>query len=365
MGGIVTGTALSGRSCDALFLQAQTEGFEPALCTLDAGRSFIITGAAGTGKSSMVPGLISYCLENNKKVKVVARADTLTALEARCKAIRLQLAAGATGLEPIREKDGLRFDGRTTVGAATDAHEDVLIIDDATLVPFQSELLSRPRQTIVIGDDRQISIPGSMFSIAGASGIKPIRLHTSYRSQNRGIMTWSGLFVYGDEMLFPHGGNGGSEVRYVPLGRRQKHAVDAEARAVAHAAVQAAAEGGTVGIVAFGAKQAAAIAAKLEETMMETPVFLGLPEQIQGMEADTVLVSVGVALTETGRLPVQTEGLDDDQAIMRMNVALTRAKSRTLVFSSLLPDDIDLRTASGAQIIIRSVLETFSRVASG
>jgi len=41
------------------------------------------------------------------------------------------------------------------------------------------------------------------------------------------------------------------------------------------------------------------------------------------------------------------------KAIRRMHVALTRAKSRILVFSSLLPDDIDLRTASGAQVIVR------------
>lgn len=87
--------------------------------------------------------------------------------------------------------------------------------------------------------------------------------------------------------------------------------------------------------------------------------FVGLPEDVQGRTATCVLVSLNVALTPKSRLPPKIDGLEDEQRTQKMNVALSRATDITFVLSGLLASDIDLRTATDAQALIASVMQTF------
>ena len=77
-----------------------------------------------------------------------------------------------------------------------------------------------------------------------------------------------------------------------------------------------------------------------------------------GREADNVYVSFGVAFNLKNRLPAFLDGFEDDQSVQRMNVALSRARRKNVIYSSVIPDDIDLRTATDAQTLLLSVLET-------
>ncbi|MEN5300475.1 AAA domain-containing protein [Brucella sp. TWI559] len=238
----------------------------------------------------------------------------------------------------------------------------MLIIDEATLVPFDAENFKRPQQIMVIGDLFQIALPGSVFEVAAASGMQVFRLRRNFRASNCDIMTWSNIFSYNNALVVKNRGTRRSELRYVPLGRKQNGIVRAEAIAIANAARVAAGNGESVGIVAFNKKQLKAILDALQKADAPPIAFMGLPEEVQGKEADCVLVSLGAALTQSGRLPSDIAGLNDDQAIMKMNVALSRARSQTIVFSSLQPCDIDLRLANDAQALIASVLQTFERL---
>lgn len=377
--------AFRGKLCDPELWVREVDEFEQALHALDGENSFMLTGAAGTGKTHMIPGLISWCLANGRSVKVIAGGGALDVIETRCQRFMQKTFRIEVPLFWVRERDYLifgDFDQREAFEQTRNASQaadilkrsklirpkddevDVLIIDEATLVPFDADLFERPRQIIVIGDLFQIARPNSVFAVATASGIQSIRLRRNFRANNCDIMTWSNIISYDNTLVVKNRGRRLSELRYVPLGTRNNGIVKAEVTAIINATLKAVQHGESVAIVAFSNKQLQALSQEIQKLSMPSLEFLGLPEDVQGKEADTVLVSLGTALTKNGRLPSRIEGLNDDQAIMKMNVAMSRARERTIVFSSLLTSDIDLRFANDAQAVIASVLETFSRLPS-
>lgn len=378
-----TRSSLKGRSCDPELWIREADEFGYALHALDDGGSFILTGAAGTGKTHMIPGFISWCLANDKSVKVLAGGGALDVIEERCRHFMQRSYKIEVPMFWAREQDYLIFGGfdeqeafrhcrnpsaasdilrRSKLVRPHNDEADVLIIDEATLVPFDAEIFKRSKQIMVIGDLFQIARAGSVFEVAAASHMQVFRLRRNFRASNCDIMTWSNIFSYNNALVVKNRGMRKSELRYVPLGRKQTGVVRAEAIAIANAARHAAGKGESVGIVAFNKKQLKAISDALRNAGAPHIAFRGLPEEVQGKEADCVLVSLGAALTQSGRLPSEIAGLNDDQAIMKMNVALSRARGYTMVFSSLLSSDIDLRHANDAQAMIASVLETFERL---
>lgn len=379
------GEQRSARSCDPELWIREADEFAKALQILDGGGSFILTGAAGTGKTHMIPGFISWCLNNRKTVKVLAGGGALDVIEARCRNFMDKTYKIEVPMFWAREDDYLifgDFDERDafkqcrnpSLGAEILRRSklirpqsdvtDVLIIDEATLVPFKADQFKSVKQIIVIGDMFQIARENSVFTVAATSGLAALRLRRNFRANNCDIMTWSNIFSYNNALVVKNRGKRRSELRYVPLGRKQAGSIRAEANALAKAASNARSAGETVGIVAFNKKQVKAISDALHRVGDPQIEFLGLPEEVQGKEADMVLVSLGAALTNSGRLPTDVAGLNDDQALMKMNVALSRAREQTIVFSSILPSDIDLRLANDAQALIASVLQTFTNLPS-
>ncbi|RBO90919.1 AAA family ATPase [Pseudochrobactrum asaccharolyticum] len=370
--------------CDPVLWVKEADEFAKALEFLGVGRSFILTGAAGTGKTHMVPGFVSACLANNKTVKVFAGGGALDVIEERCRAFMEKTRVIEVPLFWIREKDYLiftSFNQKNAYLAAKTPNEksillrqaqilrpenddaDVVIIDEATLVSYDASLFETASQIVVIGDVFQIAKTGSVFVIAEASGLPTLRLRRNFRAKNCDIMAWSNIFSYENALVVKSRGRRLSEIRYVPMAVKVNGTVQAEVSAIVRSAANALQQGKSVGIVVFGKKQLSSLLIALKNAGLDNAIkFVGLPSDVQGQEADVVYVSMGAALTKTGRIPANIDGLSDNDGIMHMNVALSRAVEQTVVYSGLLSDDIDLRIATFGQAIIRSVLDCFAKL---
>ena len=380
------GSNFNRRQCNPSFWKFYNDELRQALLTIDAGRSFIIEGPTGSGKTELIPQMVNYCLANGKRVKVMAGTDTLDVIEKRCHAFMNEQISHKLPMGWAREDHYLIFsptpksaDGS---GAAdtfsvdkapvvesdfirpTGDFTDVLIIDDASRLSFEVSLYNSPFQLVIIGDPAQIICRGSVFDVARASGFSTLHLRKNYRASNRDLMTWSNIFSYDNGLEMQGRGKRRSELHYVPLRCIRDGVNKTEVRALVNAAQRLSSNSSSVGIVAFSQKQLNAINAVLQKAEITELAFVGLTEDIQGREADHVLVSLNVALAPSGRLPRQIDGLEDEQFIAKMNVALSRARWRTILFSGLLATDIDLRIATDAQALIASVLQSFEHLPS-
>ncbi|OYR23303.1 DEAD/DEAH box helicase family protein [Brucella thiophenivorans] len=372
------------RRCNPSSWKFYNDELRRALLTIDAGRSFIIEGPTGSGKTEMIPQMVNYCLSNGKTVKVMAGTDTLDVIEKRCHAFMTERIRDTFPIGWAREERYLIFGPNPGSGERSGAADtfsvlnrpfvkgdfirppgdlaDVLIIDDASRLSFEISLYNSPFQLVILGDPAQINCHNSVFDVARASGFSTLHLRKNYRATNRDIMTWSNIFSYDNGLDMQGRGKRLSELHYMALGSKLNGVNRAEVRALVNTAQRLSSKRASLGVVAFSPKQLNAIKAALQKAGMRELAFVGLPEDVQGMQADYVLVSLNVALTPTGRLPLEIEGLEDEQCIAKMNVALSRARWTTNIFSGLLATDIDLRTATDAQALIASVLQTFEQL---
>lgn len=372
------------RHCNPTLWRFHNQELRQALLTIDAGRSFIIEGPTGSGKTEMIPLIVNYCLAGGKRVKVMAGTDTLDVIEKRCNAFMTEEVRHKFPMGWAREEHYLIFGPKpeheqqpheadifpssrksaveNDFIRPVDDLTDVLIIDDASRLSFEISSFYSPFQLVILGDPAQICCRHSVFDVARASGFSTLHLRKNYRAINRDLLTWSNIFSYDNGLEMQNRGNRRSELRYMAVGHKRDGVSRAEVRAIVNAALRLSSQSGTLGIVAFGQKQLNAINSALHKAGIRDLAFIGLPEDVQGRQADYVLVSLNVALTPTGRLPLEIEGLEDEQCIAKMNVALSRARWKTVLFSGLLATDIDLRVANDAQALIASVLQTFEQL---
>ncbi len=78
---------------------------------------------------------------------------------------------------------------------------DVLVIDDATQITFHSAFVTRYKQVIVLGDQQQISVDGSVFENARRSDLPVFQLFLTRRSKNCDTMAWSNIFAYENSLI--------------------------------------------------------------------------------------------------------------------------------------------------------------------
>ncbi|WP_408914497.1 AAA domain-containing protein [Brucella pseudogrignonensis] len=380
-GEIIKEGAISGRNCDPVFVANSFAPFKQAVLNADAGRSFMITGAAGTGKSSMVPGLTSYFLANGHSVKIIAASGTLDMIEARCRRLMADTTSVVVPMFWTRGPEYLVFfpskkpnavkctlDTAETTKAVVEEkfnesqeHQPhVLIIDDSTKFPFHSSFVTHYKQVIILGDKCQLSVAKSVYDNAESANLPKIQMPLNYRSKNCDTMVWSNVFVYNNTIACNSLGEKFSELHYVPLGRGNKGVVELEGDAVLSAIRKSLHTGETVGVIAFSKQQLRAIMQRLSDDERSRLEFIGTPDEVLGKQADNVIISLGVALNYKDRLPVTLVGFEDSQAVQRVNVALSRSRLKNIIFSSVVPNDFDLRVATAAQLILLSILETFA-----
>ncbi|MFP4054407.1 MAG: DUF3320 domain-containing protein, partial [Phycisphaerae bacterium] len=270
---------------------------------------------------------------------------------------------------------------------------DVVVFDEASQVEPADALgaVSRARQLVLVGDDKQLP-PTPFFSrMAGesegassrdamladmesildqGSTTLPLRyLRWHYRSRHESLIAFSnGRFYDGRLVVFPSPQRGdglGLELVYHPedlYDRGKSQTNRSQARRVAEWVFAHARRHPelSLGVGAFSQRQQQAILDEVERLRREDdslerffdphrhePFFVKNLETIQGDERDVIALSVGYGRSEPGeRLSMNFGPLNQDKGWRRLNVLITRARGRCVVFSSVVGEDFDLSATS-------------------
>ncbi len=269
---------------------------------------------------------------------------------------------------------------------------DLVVFDEASQMPTAEAIgaIARGKSLIVVGDPRQMP-PTSFFSTTQvdeeeadiddldsvlddcqALSMPSHQLNCHYRSRHESLIAFSNKEYYDGRLLtFPSPDDQQSRVSLVHVdgvydkgGRRSNRA---EAAAVVAEALRRLADDElsrrSIGIVSFSVAQQNLIEDLLIEQLAarpdlearayggEEPIFVKNLENVQGDERDVILFSVGYGPDAEGKVSMNFGPLNNQGGERRLNVAVSRARHEMVVFSCLLPEQVDLRRSQAAGVV--------------
>jgi hypothetical protein len=271
---------------------------------------------------------------------------------------------------------------------------DVVIFDEASQIPVWEAIgaIARGNQVVVVGDPEQL--PPTSVGQRAASGeeedydvvqtqqsildeclacnLPSMKLSWHYRSRHESLIAFSNAKYYRGELItFPSPVTKDDAVRLIPVkngiydrGKSKTNRTEAEAlikTVLRHLCSSC----DSIGIVTFNGEQQKLIENLLDQerrkdpsleryfdrTQTSEPVLVKNLENVQGDERDLILFSPGVGRDSAGRITAQISSLNGEGGHRRLNVAITRARKELLVFSSLLPHEIDLGRSSARGVV--------------
>ena len=289
---------------------------------------------------------------------------------------------------------------------------DVVIFDEASQIPVWDAIgaIGRGRNAIIVGDPRQMP-PTSFFNRAQAQeedceqeqdmesildeclacDIPALNLSWHYRSKAESLIAFSNANYYESKLTtFPAPMAQDSAVRYhytagtyEPGSSKRINVKEAQAL-VNHVLEQLRAdafrytEATSIGIVTFNAQQQTLIQELLDEARAADDslepyfsesnpeaVFVKNLENVQGDERGVIYFSTTYGPDARGAISMNFGPLNLAGGERRLNVAVTRARCALHVFTSLKPEDIDLkRTKARGAADFRAFLDYARRGAA-
>ncbi|HHI80667.1 MAG TPA: DUF3320 domain-containing protein [Planctomycetes bacterium] len=268
------------------------------------------------------------------------------------------------------------------LGAIARAEQCVIVGDECQLPPtqfFEAVEADEDPDEEGLGSARELE---SVLGLCTSKGMPRTMLRWHYRSRHESLIQVSNEEFYeGGLKIIPSPRPGDRELglsfHFVEggvfgRGKDRKNRVEAEVVADAVLEHAWAFPELSLGVGTFSVAQRDAILDALElrwrkhpelraffrEDLAE-PFFVKNLENIQGDERDVILVSVGYAPDEEGRLAMHFGPVSRDGGERRLNVLMTRARRRCVIYSSIRAADIDLGRAKsrGAQVLRRFLQE--------
>ncbi|MBN4055459.1 DUF4011 domain-containing protein [bacterium AH-315-K03] len=283
---------------------------------------------------------------------------------------------------------------------------DVVIFDEASQITVCDAIgaIARAKQSIVVGDPKQLP-PTSFFgkrtdnnanmdddfeedleSILDeclAANIPAMKLNWHYRSRCESLITFSNHRYYNGSLItFPNTDTNGMSVYWNPVDSVYKEGASRINRGEAEAIVKDVVAKlrqpdfkKSIGVVTFNQEQQELISNLFEKSRSEHPeiephfsednfesVFVKNLESVQGDERDIIYFSITFGKDAAGKLSMNFGPMNKSGGTRRLNVAITRAKEEMQIFSSLMPEQIDLsRTASEGVKDLKHFLEYAQR----
>ena len=290
---------------------------------------------------------------------------------------------------------------------------DVVIFDEASQIPVWDAIgaIGRGQNAIIVGDPRQMP-PTSFFSRSKeaeeeddgmekdmesildeclACNIPALNLSWHYRSRSESLIAYSNSRYYEQNLTtFPAPHTRDNAIHYhhvrgtyeAGAGKRINMA---EARAlVDHVLCTLRApdfrytEASSIGIVTFNTQQQTIIEDMLEEERARDEslepffaennpeaIFVKNLENVQGDERGIIYFSTTFGRDAKGKISMNFGPLNLVGGERRLNVAITRARSAMHVFTSMMPEDIDLsRTRARGAADLRGFLDYARRGAA-
>ncbi|MES2556427.1 MAG: ATP-binding protein [Bacteroidota bacterium] len=247
---------------------------------------------------------------------------------------------------------------------------DFVVMDEASQIQLPNALgaLQRSKRVVVAGDEQQMA-PSNYFSgssvaidlLHQASWYwKKVPLKHHYRSEHPALIAFSNRHFYNNELVAYPTAKATYPLHWklVENGVYENRTNVEEAKAVAGFL-----EGfnwkKSIGIIAFSQQQLDCIwlhlSAKTQEYISEgmenNTVFFKPLEQVQGDEADTIVVSMGYGKNAEGQFQLRFGPLNQTQGFKRLNVLLTRAKSSLHFYTSVNASDFPISANESVNLL--------------
>ena len=274
---------------------------------------------------------------------------------------------------------------------------DLVIFDEASQLPTSEAVgaIARGKNCVVAGDPKQL--PPTSFFASGrtddeeqeledgeslledclALSMPEQYLQWHYRSGHESLIAYSNRRYYENRLYtFPSPDDRISRVKFVltkgyyDKGRTKQNRAEAEAIAAEILRRLRTNPQDSIGVVTFSSAQQNLIEDLMEEAFsrdtelevrnaaLPEPVFIKNLENVQGDERDVILFSVGYGSDKNGKVSMNFGPLNKEGGWRRLNVAITRARKEMVVYSAILPEQIDLsRTRSEGVAGLKGFLE--------
>ncbi|MDX1348666.1 MAG: AAA domain-containing protein [Putridiphycobacter sp.] len=253
---------------------------------------------------------------------------------------------------------------------------DVVIFDESSQIPVEDALpaIYRAKQVVVVGDSKQMP-PNQFFTgrkdvvtlLSQAERVLPIKsLMWHYRSEHPDLIRFSNQQFYDNELkLFPPINNYMPiEGHYIANGVFENSVNVIEAQAIAHHLKELLTKGHKdIAIIALSKEQEKCIRQYIAKDLVDVPtsVLIRNLESVQGIEKKFVIISVGYAKNNEGKLSHNFGPINQEQGANRLNVLFSRAIKKMDIYMSIKPADIGLSHNRGL-MILSQFLEYAERV---
>jgi len=274
------------------------------------------------------------------------------------------------------------------------AQFDLVVFDEASQIPVWDAVgaIARGKQLTVVGDpkqlpptnffhkstdadgldgsDEQVEDLESILDECLGAGMNRLSLQWHYRSRHESLITFSNINYYASKLItFPspvtddiavrfervHGvyDRGASRTNRIEaeavVGGIEKHYFDATKKLL------------TLGVVTFNQPQQALIESLLDarrrtnqaldraiSASSHEPLFIKNLENVQGDERDVIYFSITYGSDAAGKTTMNFGPLNGEGGHRRLNVAISRAREAVVIYSTLMPEQIDLAKVRAA-----------------
>jgi very-short-patch-repair endonuclease len=267
------------------------------------------------------------------------------------------------------------------------AQFDVVVFDEASQIPVWDAVgaIARGRQLVCVGDPKQLP-PTNFFNRVDDSeegvgdeniqdlesildeclsiGMPKLSLNWHYRSRNESLITFSNITYYDSQLVtFPSPTTEDNGVRFERVlgvydrggSRTNRAEADAIVASIEKHFLNPKSKLQTLGVVTFNQAQQnlieklldarRRISADLDQAIATTahePLFIKNIENVQGDERDVIYFSITYGPDAAGKVNMNFGPLNLEGGHRRLNVAVSRARQNVVIFSTLLPEQIDL-----------------------
>lgn len=271
---------------------------------------------------------------------------------------------------------------------------DLVVFDEASQIPVWDAVgaIARGKQLAVVGDTKQLP-PTNFFNKSsdsdGASdeqvenlesildeclgaGMNRLSLQWHYRSRHESLIAFSNVHYYDSSLVtFPSPVTDDVAVRFERVygvydrGGSRTNRIEAEAIVKGIEAHYLAASKNhlTIGVVTFNQPQQALIETLLDArrrsnpeldraiaTLSKEPLFIKNLENVQGDERDVIFFSITFGPDLGGKITMNFGPLNGEGGHRRLNVAISRAREAVVIYSTLMPEQIDLARVRAAGV---------------
>ena len=247
---------------------------------------------------------------------------------------------------------------------------DFVVMDEASQIQLPNALgaLQRSKRAVVAGDEQQMA-PSNYFAgstvaidlLHQASWYwKKIPLKHHYRSEHPALIAFSNRHFYNNELVAYPTAKATYPLHWklVENGIYENRTNIEEAKAIADF-LEAFNWKKSIGIIAFSQQQLDCIwqhlsvktQERISEGMENNTVSFKPLEQVQGDEADTIVVSMGYGKNAEGQFQLRFGPLNQAQGFKRLNVLLTRAKSSLHFYTSVKASDFPISANESVNLL--------------